>query len=103
MFSEIKNLLGSIVKWCIICVALALYLFFFNVKNVFVHGHRLIVPWISKKSFIVDLFSMMKEDLIPPGVNLIVSSPFTAVLIEMKIAFFLAFIFALPFLLINII
>jgi sec-independent protein translocase protein TatC len=99
MFSEIKGLMDSIAKWFVAMLFIAVFLFAFNVRF-FSFGNFVVpVPWAGDESFAVQFFSMMRSDLVPPEVDLIVTSPLDAFLIEMKVAIFLTFIFTFPFLL----
>ncbi len=83
ILSEIKDLLGRVAKWLLVLIILACYFFTFPF-------HR---------PFAVQIFEMMRADLVPAGVSLIASNPFMAFIVEMKIAFFLALIFSFPFML----
>lgn len=95
-FSELKEFFKSITDWLFLFVVFAFFFFGFNVGEIQVWGRafEFIVPL--SESFAVEVFRMMVDDLTPASVPLIVTSPLTAFVAQVKIAFLLSFVFTFP-------
>jgi len=98
-FQEIQIFLQTISDWLILMVVFTFFFFSFNVGTVELFGRLVILPVPSDISFAAQLFSMMVTDLAPSTVPLIVTSPLTAFVVQIKLSVFLAFLFTFPFLL----
>ncbi|MAG12881.1 hypothetical protein CL630_03680 [bacterium] len=104
MFDELKNLAQNLLSWLVFLLALTVFFFAFGLEQVLVFGKEIFLPFpTTAHSFAVTLFEYTKATLIPDGVELIVISPLTAFLAQMKVALFLSFIVSFPFLLYKLI
>ena len=101
--NEVKMFVRNFTEWIILLLIFSFFFFSFGMKEIIVMGKTLILPLPTNPSFATELFNYMTADLIPKGVTLIVTNPFTAFIVQIKIAFLLAFIFTLPFLLYRLI
>ncbi len=86
MLHELKTLFRGILMWMLVLLLLAIFF----------------LAWPVHNSFAIQVFKMMKHDLIPANVNVIVTNPFSAFLIEIKISLLLSFICTLPFFLVSV-
>jgi len=102
IFTELKKLLLGIVRWIIALLVIASFFFVFGATTIHIWGREVIVPWFTDKTFAVTFFDRMRRDLIPPQVQVIVTNPFDAFIIEIKIALFLTFIIATPIILVAL-
>lgn len=100
---EIRIFLSAIIDWLWLMVIFTLFFFSFNLEPVEILGRVKSLPVVSNPSFAADVFSMMVADLVPSGVPIIVTSPISAFVVQIKISLFLALVFTLPFLLYRLI
>lgn len=98
-FEELQIFFQTISDWLILMVVFTFFFFSFNVGTVELFGRLVLLPIPSDFSFAAQLFSMMVTDLAPSTVPLIVTSPLTAFVIQIKLSIFLSFLFTFPFLL----
>src|SRR3989344_975090 len=103
LLQEFKIFIKSIISWIYALVAFALFFSFFGLNRVAIYGRDLILPTLSKDSLSIQAFKMMERDLVPPGVQLIVTDPWSGFVVQLEITFILAFIASFPFLLYKII
>ena len=81
---------------------LFLVLLFFGLRDIHILEKSFLVPFPSGVSFAVVFFENMRATLVPPGVELLVTSPFSAFVAEISVALFLGFLATFPFLLYKI-
>ena len=104
MHKELKNFARSVLSLAVFLLSLTLFFFSMGPKTISVFGvHTFIVAPTSTHSFASLLFAHIQTALVPEGVTLIVVGPLTAFLAQVKVALFLAFVVAFPFLLHNVI
>lgn len=96
MLNEIKTFLNTITDWAVLLVAFTFFFFTCNVEPVTVLDRTSLLPVPSTPSFAAEFFQNMVADVAPAGVPIIVTSPLTAFVVQVKIAFMLAFLFTLP-------
>ena len=99
MFIEIKDFFNSVLKWFIVLMVLSGFFFSFGLHAVTLWGKTILVPWLTTDSFTARFFDMIQRNVVPAGVRVIVTNPFDAFLLEIKISFFMAFVVAFPLLL----
>ncbi|MES2436813.1 MAG: twin-arginine translocase subunit TatC [Patescibacteria group bacterium] len=99
IISELKDLLKNIVRWAFAFIALSTFFFLFSTQTVTIKGREVPVPWMTDSSYTIQFFDTLQRTLIPSEVDLIVTNPFDAFFIEVKLSLFLAFIVLSPFLL----
>lgn len=104
MLSELKHLTHHFLSWIIFLLVLMFFFFAFGLREVSVFGKEILLPLpTAARSFSSILFEYMREYLLPNGVELVVISPLTAFLAQIKVALFLACIISFPFLLYKLI
>ena len=84
---ELKNLIKNTLRWTYSLVALSFFFFLFPLN----------------KPFSLLFFDKIKEDLLPQGVELIVTNPMSAFLSQIVISFVLAFMVISPFIIYGIV
>jgi sec-independent protein translocase protein TatC len=94
---EARIFVGTILKWLYLFFGAFIFLFVFGFKEVIVLGKTFLIPFFAHESFTVMIFKKIKEDLLPEGVELIVTSPIEAFWAQLSIALFLAFILTMPY------
>ncbi|MGB3988885.1 MAG: twin-arginine translocase subunit TatC [Minisyncoccales bacterium] len=98
-FKELQIFGKSILNWVYTFLTATVIAFAFGVENILIFGKELTVPFFSYRSFAVIFFDKISRDLLPEGVELIVTGPMEAFWAQVGISFFLAFIATLPVLL----
>mgnify|MGYP001594094625 CR=1 FL=1 len=100
---ELRLFIRNFTEWAILFLVFTVFFFTFGLKEVIVADRVFSLPLPSNPSFAAELFNYMTLDLIPEGVTLVVTSPLTAFVVQVKMALLLAFIFTLPFFLYRLI
>src|SRR3989344_5824250 len=104
MLKELHYIGKKLFLWFLSCALLTLVFFSFGIKSIVLFGNNFLIPIpTTVHSFSSMLFKKITTDLVPNGVELLVISPLTAFLAQVKVAFFLAFFISFPFLLYTII
>jgi len=95
---ELKTFFITITDWLVLFIVFSCFFFGFNVGEMEVWGRvfSFVVP--TSHSFAVDVFRMMVADLGPASVPIIVTSPLTAFIAQVKVALLLSFAFTFPIL-----
>jgi len=101
--SELKQFFTAIVDWLVLLVIFGFFFFGFNVGEVSLFNRVFVFVLPTTDSFAVEVFRMMVHDLSPSSVPLIVTSPLTAFVSQVKIAFLLSFLATFPVLCYRII
>ncbi len=99
---EIECLRNVFLPWIKLFVFLTVFFFTFGLKSVSIFDRVLAVPYPGIDSISALFFKQIKHDLLPPDIQVIVVNPLNALLIQLEIAFFLAFIFSLPLFLLKL-
>jgi len=102
LFQELKIFVKNIALWIYSFIGFSLFFYSFGLGKAEIFGRIFIVPIFSKNSFAVQVFKIIERDLLPPGVQLIVTDPWGGFIAQVEIAVVLAFIVTLPFLLYRI-
>ena len=102
-FQEFRDFLKSIFAWFCLLLAVAGFFFLFGIKEVDILGEAYFLPLPSDPSFSVRLFEIIQKDLLPSGVQLIVTNPLSAFLSQIKISLSIAFFLTFPYFLFKII
>ena len=97
--NEIRIFARHLTEWLLLLLIFTFFFFSFGIETFSIAGINVSLPYPTDFSFAVRLFTDMTVDLIPSGVTLIVTSPLTAFVAQIKIALLLSFICTLPFLL----
>ena len=102
-FQEFREFLKSITVWFCLLLVFAGFFFLFGIKEVDVLGKVYFLPLPTDPPFSVQLFEKMQQDLLPSGVQLIVTNPLSAFLSQIKISLSMAFFLSFPYFLFRII
>lgn len=103
LFEEIKIFLKNILYWIYSFVGFSFFFFAFGFKEVVVFRKSYVLPVLTQNSFSVQVFNMIKRDLVPPGVQLVVTNPMSAFVSQILLSILLGFIATLPFFIYKII
>lgn len=103
ILDELKIFLRSIRDWIISFSVASCFFFVFGLKKVVVFGANLLVPWPSDRSFSIIIFNKMRENLLPPGVDLITTNPMSAFTSQVLVSILLGFLLTTPLFLYKVI
>lgn len=95
MVQEIDEIRKNLFFWLVTFIAVAAFLFFFNIKE----G----LPQISTNSLSLTLFQKIYSDLVPQNIKLLVTNPLNVLLIQIQVSLFFAFILSSPLLLYKVV
>lgn len=101
MLSEFQRAAKGIMRWALAVVAVSAFFFTFGLREASLAGIRLLVPSPSADSFAAVFYRRMQEDLVPPSVHFVVTTPLEAFVVQVKIALVLGFTALLPLILIR--
>lgn len=99
ILEEVKELRKSFCIWLYIFLGLAFFFFFFNLEKTNLWGIEIYLPKATPYSLAAVFFNKIKTDLLPTGVQLIVTNPMSGFLSQATIALMMSFILTLPLLL----
>lgn len=102
ILEEVKGLQKTVFSLLALFLAFSSFFFFFGLRDIHILEKSFLVPFPSGVSFAVVFFENMRATLVPPGVELLVTSPFSAFVAEISVALFLGFLATFPFLLYKI-
>lgn len=88
-----KNILHCVYAFA----AFSLFFFSCGLTTVTVSGREYSVPFPMERSFSVEMFTRMKADLLPPGVQLVVTDPMNAFVSQIVLSLFLGAFATFPF------
>lgn len=95
-FEELRVFGKGMLVWLIFWLIFSGIFFFFGLQKVEIFNKELLVPWLNNNSFAILFFEKIRNQVLPPDVQLVVLSPLSAFLGQMTISFFLGFFCALP-------
>ncbi len=119
--AEFKIFVSNILYWIYFFVGFSLFFFIFGSKDVMIFGRSLYLPLpsensfsllfgrslylplLSENSFSVQVFNRIRENLLPPNVQLIVTSPTSAFSSQISLSLLLGFLLTTPLLIYKII
>ena len=103
LLQELKIFIKNIAPWLYSLIGFSIFFSIFGLHKVAIYGRVFALPLFSGDSFAVQAFKIIARDFLPPGVQLIVTNPWSGFTAQLEIAVILAFIATLPFLLYKII
>ena len=103
IFQELKELGKSILAWFYVFLILSGIAFTVGLKKITFLNRDILFPLPTINSFSVKFFEIIQKDLLPNGVDLIVTNPLSAFLAQISVSVFLAFIITFPLLLYRIV
>ncbi len=96
-FKEFKEFIKSILSWIYLLIGFSFFFFAFGLKEIEILGKNIFLPLPTLQSFSSQIFRKIQQDLLPNGVQLIVTNPLSAFLAQVLVSLLLAFIITLPF------
>lgn len=100
---ELKIFAKHILYWIFSFVGFSFFFFIFGFKKVAVFGRDYILPLPVENSFSVQVFNKIRQDLLPPDVQLVVTDPMSAFLSQILLSMLLSFLLTTPFFIYKII
>jgi len=99
---ELSLLVKTLIGWFCLFAILAVFLFSFGFQDTQMWGALLPVPSLQSTPAAVEIFSHIRQDLLPEDVRLISLSPFAGFATQVMVALLASFILTLPVLLYRI-
>ena len=103
MLKEFKEFWKTILSWLYFLLAFSVFFFAFGLKEIEVLGRNFLFPLPTLQSFSSQFFALIQRDLLPTGVQLIVTNPLSAFSAQIIISLSLAFFFTSPLFLYKVI
>lgn len=103
LLEELKIFLKNVLHWIYCFVGFSLLFAVLGLHRVVIHGRAFILPSFSGDSFSVQVFKIVKQNFLPPGVQLMVTNPWSGFVAQLEIVIILAFLVTFPLLLYKII
>lgn len=100
---ELKIFLKNILHWVYFFVGFSIFSFAFGFKKMLIFGRELYLPTLTENSLSVQIFNRIRHDILPPGVDLVVTNPMNAFVAQILLSFLLGFFFSIPFFIYKII
>lgn len=103
LLQELKIFVKHILHWIIYFFGFSLFFFIFGLQKVALFGREYFLPLPTENSFSVAVFNKVRQDLIPPGVQLIATNPMSAFISQIVLSMLLSFLLTTPFFLYQLI
>ncbi len=103
LLEELKIFIKHILYWIFSFVGFSLFFFLFGFKKVAIFGKDYFLPLPTQNSFSVQVFNKITYDLLPPGVQLVVTNPMSAFVSQILLSMLLSFLLTIPFFIYKII
>lgn len=99
IYEELQALKKAILPWLYAFVLFSLFFFLFEFKPVNFSGYSLYVPVFSAEPIAAKVFLAAKNNILPEGVQLVVTEPLSGFVVTIGIAVGLSFVLTFPWLL----
>lgn len=103
LLQELKIFVKNILHWIYAFAGFSFFFFVFGLEDLVILGRTYIVPLPTQNSFSIQVFNIVKEDLLPSGVQLVVTNPMSAFVSQVSLSLLLGFVATLPFFIYKII
>ena len=103
LLEELKIFLKNILHWLYAFFFFSFFFFVFGIKEVAIFGKNYFLPLPTPNSFSAQVFNKIRYDLLPPGVQLVVTNPMSAFVSQILMSISLGFLFTLPFFIYKVI
>ena len=103
LLQELKIFIKNIAPWLYSLIGFSAFFSIFGLHKAVIYGRSFILPTFSGDSFSVQVFKIIEREFVPPGVQLMVTNPWSGFIAQLKIVVVLAFIVTLPFFLYRVI
>jgi sec-independent protein translocase protein TatC len=102
LIEELKVFALNILYCLYALTGFSLFFFSFGLRRVVFFGNAYFLPMPTENSFSVQAFNRMRHDLLPSGVQLVVTNPMSAFVSQILLSLFLGFMLTVPFFLYRI-
>ncbi len=96
LLEELKIFIKHIWHWILSFFVFSGFFFAFGLKRVVIFGQNLLLPLPVDNSFSVQVFNAMRQNLLPPGVELITTNPMSAFVAQIMVSMLLGFLLTTP-------
>lgn len=103
LLKELKVFIKSILYWVITFFGFSCFFFVFSLKKVAIWGREYYFLLPSERSFSVQVFNKVRQDLLPADVQLISTNPMSAFVSQVLLSMLLSFLLTFPFFIYKII
>ena len=103
IFEELWIFIRTIINWIYTFIGFSFFFFTFGLKHVMLFGNDYILPLPSDNSFCVQIFNIIRYDVLPQNVQLIVTNPMSAFVSQITLALLLGFLVTVPLFIYSII
>lgn len=103
LLEELKIFIRSILHWIYFWAGFSFLFFVFGLKEVTIFGKSYFLPLPTPDSFSVQVFNKIRHDLLPSGVQLLVTNPMSAFVSQISLSILLGFLSTIPLFLYKII
>ncbi len=100
---ELKTFVKHILHWVYALVVFAFFFFLLGPEETTIFGYDLVLPLPTKDSFSAQIFNLIRGDLLPPGVELVVTNPMSAFASQILFSLLLSFLLTIPFFIYKIV
>lgn len=99
MVTEIDDLRKTLMPGLWIFALIFIFFMAFKMKQEEIMGIKLLLPVPAIDSVSLSIFNKVQHDLLPPNIKILVTDPVHALLVQIDISFFFAFLISFPVLL----
>ena len=100
---ELKVFIKNILFWIFSFIGFSFFFFLFSFKKVAILGKEYFLLLPTGNSFSAQIFSKIRHDLLPPGVQLITTNPMSAFVSQILLSMLLSFLLTIPLFIYKII
>ena len=100
---EVKILLKSFTYWILSFIGFSFFFLIFGLRKIAIFGEPYYFLAPTENSFSVQVFNKVRDDLLPPGVQLVTTNPMSAFVSQILLSMLLSFLLTTPFLMYRII
>ncbi len=96
LLEELKIFVKNILHWIYTWIGFTFFFFAFGPKEVALFGKNYFLPLPTQNSFSVQIFNHIRDDLLPTGVQLVVTNPMSAFVSQVLFSILLGFLLTVP-------
>jgi sec-independent protein translocase protein TatC len=101
--NELKIFIKHILYWIFSFIGFSFFFFIFGLKKIVIFGQNYFLLLPTENSFSVQVFNKIKNDLLPPGVQLVATNPMSAFMAQILLSMLLSFLITIPLFIYKII
>lgn len=103
LIKELKIFIKHILYWIFPFLGFSFFFFLFGFKKIVIFGNDYFLLLPTANSFSVQAFNKIRQDLLPPGVQLLATNPMSAFASQILLSMLLSFLLTSPLLIYKII